>query len=93
MAQEAQTRVQTAIRDFVNDVDKSHLRGMEKEMHQCAAECCSNQIASINEVIACKERCEGGSFDEFYYCPHICKHVVRKICQMKIVWFFYIPMT
>ena len=32
MAQEAQTRVKTAIRDFVNDVDKSHLRGMEREI-------------------------------------------------------------
>lgn len=58
MAQEAQTRVQTAIRDFVNAVDKSHLRGMEREMHLCAAECCSDDLSSINEVMACKERCE-----------------------------------
>merc|ERR1712184_116197 len=31
---------------------------MEREMHLCAADCCSNPSASINEVIECKERCE-----------------------------------
>lgn len=58
MAQEAQSRVQTAMRDFVNDVDKAYLRGMEREMHLCAAECCGSKTASINDVLACKERCE-----------------------------------
>ena len=47
MAQEAQNRVQTSIRDFVNTVDKSHLRGMEREMHLCAAECCSDKAARL----------------------------------------------
>ena len=32
--------------------------GMEREMHLCAAECCSDDLTSINEVMACKERCE-----------------------------------
>ena len=32
--------------------------GMEREMHLCAAECCSDDLSSINEVMACKERCE-----------------------------------
>jgi len=58
MAQEAQNRVQTAMRDFVNSVDRSHLRGMEREMHLCAANCCENTSASLSDVIACKERCE-----------------------------------
>ena len=58
MAYEAQSRVQNAIRDFVNEVDKKHLRGLEKDMHLCAADCCSNQAASITEVLECKERCE-----------------------------------
>ena len=58
MAQEAQNRVQTAIRDFVNSVDRSHLRGMEREMHLCAANCCENTSAGLSDVIACKERCE-----------------------------------
>ena len=47
MAQEAQNRVQTAIRDFVNSVDRSHLRGMEREMHLCAANCCENTSARL----------------------------------------------
>ena len=58
MAQDAQNRVQNAMRDFINAVDRNHLRNMEREMHLCAADCCSNQSASINEVIECKERCE-----------------------------------
>ena len=47
MAQEAQNRVQTSIRDFVNSVDKSHLRGMEREMHLCAADCCGDKTARL----------------------------------------------
>ena len=47
MAQEAQNRVQTAIRDFVNSVDRSYLRGMEREMHLCAASCCENTSARL----------------------------------------------
>ena len=58
MAQDAQNRVQNAMRDFINAVDRNHLRNMEREMHLCAADCCSNPSASINEVIECKERCE-----------------------------------
>lgn len=37
MAQEAQERVQKAIKFFVNDVDRQHLRPMEKAMHDCAS--------------------------------------------------------
>ena len=59
MAEEAQHRVQSAIRNFVNDVDRTHLRGMERSMHLCAADCCTDTKSSINDVLACKERCEG----------------------------------
>lgn len=58
MAQEAQNRVQSAIRDFVDDVDKAKLREMERTMHLCAANCCENKESSINEVLRCKEKCE-----------------------------------
>ena len=50
MAEEAQTRVQHAIKEFVNDVDQSQLRPMEKNMHLCAAECCGKTNATIDEV-------------------------------------------
>ena len=61
MAEEAQERVQTGIKNFVNDVDKSHLRPMEKKMHLCAADCCSDPKASIDEVHRCVERCQVGT--------------------------------
>jgi len=60
MAEQAQERVQTGIKNFVNDVDKSHLRPMEKKMHLCAADCCSDPKASIDEVHRCVERCQDG---------------------------------
>ena len=61
MAEQAQERVQTGIKNFVNDVDKSHLRPMEKKMHLCAADCCSDPKASIDEVHRCVERCQVGT--------------------------------
>ena len=54
---QAQSRVQTSIRDFVNEIDKGYLRNMERQMHLCAAECSSNEIATINEVMQCREKC------------------------------------
>jgi len=61
MAEEAQTRVQTSIKAFVNEVDKGHLRPMEKAMHLCAADCCGDKTASIDEVHKCVERCQQGT--------------------------------
>lgn len=46
------------MRDFVNNVDKAHLRDMERKMHLCAADCCGNKEGSIQDVLACKEKCE-----------------------------------
>ena len=50
MAQDAQNRVQEAMSAFVAKLDKRHLRGMEKDMHECAAVCCSNETHSMEEV-------------------------------------------
>jgi len=58
MAENAQERVQTSIKNFVNDVDKAHLRPMEKSMHLCAADCCADANASIDDVHRCVERCQ-----------------------------------
>ena len=54
--------MQSSIKQFVNDVDKQHLRGMERAMHQCAAECTGNTTASIDEVHGCVERCQAPTF-------------------------------
>ena len=50
MAEQAQSRVQNSIKEFVNDVDQTHLRPMERNMHLCAAECCGKNNATIDEV-------------------------------------------
>lgn len=58
MAEEAQSRVQSAVKSFVNDVDKNHLRTLEKDMHLCAANCCDTTTSSIEDVHRCVERCQ-----------------------------------
>ena len=50
MAEQAQNRVQQAIKEFVNEVDETHLRPMERNMHLCAADCCGKKNATIDEV-------------------------------------------
>jgi len=52
MATEAQVKVNSAVKDFVNTVDRGHLRKMEKRMHECAAQCCGNMVAQVEEVSA-----------------------------------------
>jgi hypothetical protein len=61
MAEQAQSRVQHAIKEFVNDVDQTHLRPMERNMHLCAAECCGKTNATIDDVHRCVERCQEGT--------------------------------
>jgi len=58
MAEAAQGRVQSAIKDFVNTVDRSFLRSYERRMHLCAAECCSDQAAYVEDVHRCIESCQ-----------------------------------
>jgi len=53
--------VQSSIKTFVNEVDKEHLRPMERTMHLCAADCASNKTANIDEVHRCIERCQEGT--------------------------------
>ena len=77
MAEAAQSRVQNAIKDFINQIDKvdlkdnlylllivpkrmvsaliktffkGHLRGLERNMHLCAANCCEDAFASVEDV-------------------------------------------
>ena len=62
MAEEAQAKVQASIKQFVNTVDQQHLRAMERSMHECAANCCSNKTASIDQVHSCVEKCQAPTF-------------------------------
>ena len=58
MAQEAQARVEKTVMTFVEDLDRTHLRGMERAMHECAAKCCADTNASMADVQGCVSRCE-----------------------------------
>nr|ACO15425.1 FAM136A [Caligus clemensi] len=58
MSEAAQERVQNAIKTFVNGLDKSHIRGMDRTMHECAAACLSDTEASIDSVHSCIDRCQ-----------------------------------
>lgn len=58
MAEAAQSRVQAAIKDFINQVDKSKLRGMKREVHLCSAACCEDGVSSIKTVHRCVEQCQ-----------------------------------
>ena len=55
---QAKNRLQTGAEEFMNDIHKGYMRNMERQMNLCAAECCSNETASIDEVMDCKEECE-----------------------------------
>lgn len=58
MAEAAQSRVQAAMKEFINEIDRTKLRGLEQKMHLCAADCCGNPLANIEEVHRCVERCQ-----------------------------------
>jgi len=59
MAEAAQSRVQSAIKDFINIVDRQKLRGLERQMHLCAADCTGDMDRTVEEVHRCVERCQG----------------------------------
>ena len=62
MAEAAQNRVQNAMKDFLEDIDRSNLRPIQRKMYLCDAECMADMGAGMEEVIklthfhVCKER-------------------------------------
>lgn len=42
---------------MVEEIDKSYLRKMQRDMHNCAASCCDNETYSIQKVHNCVENC------------------------------------
>merc|ERR1719233_1768077 len=58
MAEAAQSRVQMAMKEFINNIDRSNLRGLQRGMHLCAADCCANFTGTMDEVHRCVERCQ-----------------------------------
>jgi len=58
-AMEAQKRVQDEMGSVINEIDKSHLRRIQRQMHECAAKCCASETASLEDTHSCIERCSG----------------------------------
>ena len=50
MAEAAQNRVQSAMKDFINNIDKTKLRPIQKQMYICNAQCMDDPSASMEEV-------------------------------------------
>ncbi|XP_029157008.1 protein FAM136A-like [Nylanderia fulva] len=42
---------------IVEEIDKTYLRKMQRDMHKCAAQCCENETYSIQKVHNCVENC------------------------------------
>uniref|UniRef100_A0A0K8TPY8 Protein FAM136A n=1 Tax=Tabanus bromius TaxID=304241 RepID=A0A0K8TPY8_TABBR len=57
MIEQQRQRVEQEMTKLVDEMDRSHLRKMQAEMHRCAAMCCEEQTASLDTVQRCVERC------------------------------------
>lgn len=42
---------------IIEEIDKSHLRKMQRDMHKCSALCCENETYNIQKVHNCVENC------------------------------------
>ncbi|KAM9310921.1 protein FAM136A [Gastrophryne carolinensis] len=57
MAEEAQSRLESAVDSMVKNLEKENIRKMQRKMFQCSAQCCDNETASMQLVHNCIERC------------------------------------
>ncbi|GIY87078.1 hypothetical protein CDAR_255861 [Caerostris darwini] len=57
MAELASARVKEAINALLEDIDRSCMRSMQRDMHLCAAKCCDNRSLSMEETHHCIEGC------------------------------------
>ncbi|XP_075457443.1 protein FAM136A [Ascaphus truei] len=57
MAEEQQTRLQSAVDVMVKNLERENIRKMQGKMFLCSAQCCENGGASMQQVHHCIERC------------------------------------
>ncbi|XP_072763477.1 protein FAM136A-like [Anoplolepis gracilipes] len=50
-------RVEDHMTKMVEEIDKTYLRKMQRDMHKCAAQCCENETYSIQKVHNCVDNC------------------------------------
>ncbi len=63
MVEEQRRRVENEMSKVIEEIDKSHLRGIQSEMHKCAAACCDNKTYTVQTLHRCIENC-GSSFQK-----------------------------
>ncbi|CAL1569513.1 unnamed protein product [Knipowitschia caucasica] len=57
MAEAHQARVQAAVEDMVQSLERDHIRKMQSRMFSCSASCCDRSEDSMTQVHQCIERC------------------------------------
>ena len=57
MIEQQKQRIERAVTEMIDDMDKAHMRKMQTEMHLCAAKCCQDMTCSVDSVQRCVERC------------------------------------
>ncbi|KAJ8339080.1 hypothetical protein SKAU_G00358660 [Synaphobranchus kaupii] len=57
MAEAQQARVQNAVEEMVQGLERDHIRKMQGRMFKCSAECCDQSSDSMSQVHQCIERC------------------------------------
>ncbi|KAG7282593.1 hypothetical protein CRUP_018712 [Coryphaenoides rupestris] len=54
---EQQARVQTAVEEMVQTLERDHVRPMQGRMFSCSAACCARSSDSMAQVHQCIEQC------------------------------------
>ncbi|KAG7210410.1 hypothetical protein KM043_011942 [Ampulex compressa] len=57
MVEEQRKRVEDHMTRLVEELDKSHIRRMQADMHRCATTCCENDSYSMERVHSCISKC------------------------------------
>lgn len=55
---EQRERIDNALINAVDDMDREHLRKLQLTMHGCAKRCCADMNASADAVQRCVDRCQ-----------------------------------
>ncbi|KAH8272741.1 hypothetical protein KR026_007455 [Drosophila bipectinata] len=56
--EEQRERIDNAMINALDDLDREYLRKLEIQMHVCATKCCANSDASAEAVQRCVDRCQ-----------------------------------
>lgn len=67
------------IQDSYYELDKNHLRKMQKKMYDCAANCCNNNTDSFNEVQSCIDTCTAPYQNAQHYVKNQFEDFQRKV--------------